>query len=43
MEEYLKVSQVYLIMLHKLLGSGVMHMDKTVLEAIMLLLSGGET
>ncbi|EDW62247.2 uncharacterized protein [Drosophila virilis] len=43
MEEYLKVSQVYLIMLHKLLGSGVTHMDKTVLEAIMLLLSGGET
>ncbi|EDW01797.1 GH20255 [Drosophila grimshawi] len=41
-EEYLKVTQVYLIMLHKLLGCGVKHMDTDVLDDIVQVLSLGE-
>ncbi|XP_034108372.1 uncharacterized protein LOC117570682 [Drosophila albomicans] len=40
--EYLKVIQVYMIMLHNLLDCGVKHLDKTVLDSITLLLIGGE-
>ncbi|XP_062128419.1 uncharacterized protein LOC133840544 [Drosophila sulfurigaster albostrigata] len=40
--EYLKVIQVYMIMLHNLLDCGIKHLDKTVLDSITLLLIGGE-
>ncbi|XP_034476921.1 uncharacterized protein LOC117783581 [Drosophila innubila] len=43
MEEHLKIAQAYLIMLHKLLSCGVKHMDKTVLDTMILLLMGGES
>ncbi|KAM8712887.1 hypothetical protein ACLKA7_013248 [Drosophila subpalustris] len=43
MEEYCKVTQAYLIMLHKLLSCGVKRIDKTVLDTIILILIGGES
>lgn len=42
-EEYFKVTQAYLIMLHKLFSCGVRHFDKTLLDTVIVLLIGGES